>query len=82
MMPDKIVISHKDLRFVLFEVGLKSKQIDMIMMIIKKEYENKCLECQGKRMVVVGWEGDHPSVVKCSECKGTGVLNANTNTVL
>lgn len=76
-MTNKIEISHKELRFVLFEVGLKSNQIDMIMSIIKKEYEDKCFECKGKRMVIAGWGSDSPTIVTCGKCKGTGVVNEN-----
>ena len=52
-MTNKIVISHDNLRQVLFEVGLKSKQTDMVMAIIKAEYETECLDCQGSGIVTV-----------------------------
>lgn len=75
-MTNKIEISHKDLRFVLCEVGLKSKQTDMVMAIIKKEYETECLDCQGEGMVTVASLcGKHPHGVTCKKCKGSGVVN-------
>ncbi len=50
---------------------------DKIKESIAKGYE--CPKCQGKRMVIAGWGSDHPTIVTCGHCKGTGVVNEKSD---
>lgn len=69
-----IHIKPGDLRQVMFEVGIKKNQMDMILATLDKEYNYEvCDDCNGSGAIVIE-DGGYPNERNCPTCSATGKI--------